>query len=312
MDWYRMYHDARNDNKLLSLTDAQFRVWFRALTFASDRVADKRGTITDCSEVVLAWEVAGGDVVLLRETLARLEELAIVERSPEGGLRFLGWRTRQYVEKPADVATRQAAYREKKKQEAQAAQKKQARRAATTADAQPELALEADPAAALVVSDVAGDTPRKRAPDIIWDVLVELFGEPGTPDERSKRNKAVKQFRVGAQSSGITEEEMVRRIQRAHENWPLVMRDAVETPNGIASNIGILLKGAPKPASRGPATAARYSAVDEIARRLEVIRGAREHDDGQGHGLEPPGLRGVSGGAGQADRQLPAQSRLAG
>lgn len=71
MQWLRLYHEARNDAKLRSLTDAQFRVWFNLLCYASEQ--SKRGTIEEVDVNVLALEVAGGDIELLDETVKRLE-----------------------------------------------------------------------------------------------------------------------------------------------------------------------------------------------------------------------------------------------
>jgi hypothetical protein len=77
LDWLKLYHEARRDGKLETLTDAQHRVWFRGLVFASEQ-RDQRGTIPEMDARVLAIEIAGGDVALLDETLAVLSKLRIV------------------------------------------------------------------------------------------------------------------------------------------------------------------------------------------------------------------------------------------
>lgn len=77
LDWLKLYHEARRDGKLETLTDAQHRVWFRGLVFASEQ-RDQRGTIPEMDARVLAIEIAGGDVALLEETLAVLSKLRIV------------------------------------------------------------------------------------------------------------------------------------------------------------------------------------------------------------------------------------------
>lgn len=76
MQWFKLYVEARNDAKLRSLSDTQFRVWFNLLCFASEQSA--RGVIDVEDAQLLAIEVAGGDLVLLDETCAALHALRIV------------------------------------------------------------------------------------------------------------------------------------------------------------------------------------------------------------------------------------------
>lgn len=87
MAWFRMFVEARNDAKLNSLTDAQFRVWFRLLCYAAEQ--GDRGRIEGRDLDVLAVEVACGDVQLLGETLKRLETLHVLQCNVEG--RFLAF-----------------------------------------------------------------------------------------------------------------------------------------------------------------------------------------------------------------------------
>lgn len=81
MHWFRMHHEARNDAKLRTLTDAQFRVWFNLLCFASEQ--PDRGTIESTDDNLLALEVSGGDVDLMNQTIARLQTLRILTESDE-------------------------------------------------------------------------------------------------------------------------------------------------------------------------------------------------------------------------------------
>jgi hypothetical protein len=76
LPWLKLWHEARSDLKLRSLTDAQFRVWFSLLCFASEQ--PERGTILADDLGLLALEVSGGDIPLLDETLSRLVSLRIV------------------------------------------------------------------------------------------------------------------------------------------------------------------------------------------------------------------------------------------
>lgn len=106
MNWFRLYAEARNDAKLRSLTDAQHRVWFNLLCYASEQT--ERGVIAEYDAELLALEVAGGDTDLLTGTLDRLARLRIVTVAPDT-ISFIHWLERQY-DKPSD---RPAAVRER-------------------------------------------------------------------------------------------------------------------------------------------------------------------------------------------------------
>lgn len=100
MQWFRMYTEARNDAKLRSLTDGQFRVWFNLLCFAAEQ-PEERGAIIGYDLDLLAVEVAGGDTELLTETLERLERLRILDRGDDS-VGFRAFADRQY-DKPSDA-----------------------------------------------------------------------------------------------------------------------------------------------------------------------------------------------------------------
>lgn len=97
--WFRVYNDARTDNKLRTLTDAQHRVWFDLLCLASEQ-HEARGTVPCGNPRVLALEVAHGDVELLDATIAQLVDLDIVTRDDDG-ITFVHWNERQY-DRPSD------------------------------------------------------------------------------------------------------------------------------------------------------------------------------------------------------------------
>lgn len=112
MDWLKLYVDARNDRKLASLTDGQFRVWFNLLCMAGE--SKERGTVPRMETDLLALEVAGGDTDLLQGTIDKLVKLQILgchamshDLSVTGVTSetlcyyFISWDTRQY-EKPSD------------------------------------------------------------------------------------------------------------------------------------------------------------------------------------------------------------------
>ncbi len=117
-EWYRMYYEARTDKKLAMLTDAEHRTWFALMCLAAE--PPLWGTTKPMGELELAAEVAKGKVVVLRTTLAKLAPrpsgLDIAETLPDGSVRFLHWRDRQYTypsDMPEAVGKRVTKHRER-------------------------------------------------------------------------------------------------------------------------------------------------------------------------------------------------------
>lgn len=119
MQWLRLYSEARTDNKLRTLTDAQHRVWFNLLCFAGEQAT--RGEIQERDQFMLAIECASGDEGLLVETLGILLRLRIIEYQEDGSFRFSAWESRQY-DKPSDrpEATAERKRRSREKAESHA------------------------------------------------------------------------------------------------------------------------------------------------------------------------------------------------
>lgn len=63
--------------------------------------------------------------------------------------------------------------------------------------------------------------PRKRAPNLVWDALSYVFGEPTTRSAQQVRGKVVASLRA----AGATPDEIVARAKR----WPLHFGDAAMT-----------------------------------------------------------------------------------
>ena len=97
MEWFRLYNDARSDNKLKLLTDSEFRVWINMLCLASDQEEAQRGTIPPMDSFVLAAEVAHADEALLDATVDKLRRLKTVECCEDGAIHFLKWEEKQPV-----------------------------------------------------------------------------------------------------------------------------------------------------------------------------------------------------------------------
>ena len=115
MNWLCLYHEARTDRKLQTLSDAQFRVWFNLLCFAGEQ--PERGTIAAENPYLLAVEVAQGDAALLADTLDRLAKLDIV-RIDGPRIVFIHFAERQYAkpsDRPERVADRVQRHRERQR-----------------------------------------------------------------------------------------------------------------------------------------------------------------------------------------------------
>jgi len=113
VNWLRLYSEARNDRKLASFTDAEFRVWFNLLCMAGE--SRQRGTVAYDDLDLLALETANGDVELLAATLAKMTRLKMVSGDGQT-ITFLHWDDRQY-DKPSDApdATRERKQRSRDK-----------------------------------------------------------------------------------------------------------------------------------------------------------------------------------------------------
>lgn len=113
MEWFRMYHEARNDAKLRTLSDAQFRTWFNLLCLAAER--EENGRINYDDETLLAVEVSNGDEEILIDTIERLKKLRILNFG-DGFIEFDKFTKRQFI-KPSDapekVKERVARHRQK-------------------------------------------------------------------------------------------------------------------------------------------------------------------------------------------------------
>lgn len=97
--WFRLYTEARNDRKLESFPDDEFRVWFRLLCYAAEN--DVRGICPyNGDNTVLAIEVANGDEELLSRAVKRMALMRMVYEE-EGHLVFAAFAERQY-DKPSD------------------------------------------------------------------------------------------------------------------------------------------------------------------------------------------------------------------
>ncbi len=166
MLWLRLYSEARNDAKLESLSDEQFRVWFRLLCFANEQ--PERGSIAGIDEELLAVEVAKGDVELLQETIQRLVKLRILSVG-EDNVRFVNWEKRQF--QSDDVTERVRKHRESKRSthEGETLQKRCSNVDVTPTDTDTEADTEKDktlppPAAEAAPADPPKQSSKPRQP----------------------------------------------------------------------------------------------------------------------------------------------------
>ena len=100
-DWFRIYNEARNDRKLDTLNDREFRCWFNLMCMASE-AKSPRGTVPSMAPEVLALEAAHGDRKSLDSCLTKCAALGMIDVQPDGALQIVKWAARQY-DKPSDV-----------------------------------------------------------------------------------------------------------------------------------------------------------------------------------------------------------------
>lgn len=119
LPWFRMYSEARTDNKLRTLADDEHRVWFNLLCLAAEQ--GERGTISGQEPFLLAVEVANGDEDLLECTVGKLVRLRIVRRGEDGAIAFINFGARNH-DKPSDLpdATRERKARQRERERASA------------------------------------------------------------------------------------------------------------------------------------------------------------------------------------------------
>lgn len=79
--------------------------------------------------------------------------------------------------------------------------------------------------------------PRER--DLVWDTLVELYGDVANDNERGRRNKAVQQLK----QAGATPEEIRTRFERYAD---IFGEDTINTDTALASNWSRLAEDKPK------------------------------------------------------------------
>ena len=115
LPWFRMYYEARTDQKLATLTDSEHRVWFKLLCYAAEQ--EDRGIISGVKDHVIAIEAAGGDHTLLNGTLQKLLDLDMIAIT-ENALRFVHFNERNYdypSDQPAAIGNRVRKHREMKR-----------------------------------------------------------------------------------------------------------------------------------------------------------------------------------------------------
>jgi hypothetical protein len=117
LPYFKLFTEAGDDPKLRSLSDAQFRVWFRLLCCVARQ--PKRGTVRGLPERLVAVEVADGDLDLLVATLDALQALRMVAWRREDPDRddleivFLNFEKRQAMNTPKKPSEERARVRER-------------------------------------------------------------------------------------------------------------------------------------------------------------------------------------------------------
>lgn len=241
MPWFKVYIEARTDKKLAHLTLAERGVWINLLSYASEQ--DERGAFDASNRRILAMECAERDMKTLDRTLQKLQEaehLVCVE-GREGWLRFRTFSERQ-ARKPSDEpsATAERQRRSRASRKSNAVSHAVTRDSVTNGDVtRLDRDIERDNSS--VISNRGGNisvlapnvTPMQRregegatAPrrkstqnNPLWDVLVEVFYQPSTKDERSIFGKVARELR----EMGATPDDVRARAKQHSEtcDWDL-------------------------------------------------------------------------------------------
>lgn len=90
--WFRVYHEARCDSKLMALTDAEFRTWFNLLCYSCEK--EPRGQVPWDDPEFVAIEIRT-DIDELTSAVARMERLRLIETVGES-IAFPSFERRQY------------------------------------------------------------------------------------------------------------------------------------------------------------------------------------------------------------------------
>jgi hypothetical protein len=254
MPWFRMYNESRNDRKLDTLADDEFRVWHKLLCCASE--GKDRGSIEADDRELLAIEVARGDEELLGRTLARLVKLKIV-RDDGPAIVFINFLKRNY-DKPSDTpqatAERQRRHREKGRDEgvtetvsrdvtpghAQEEKRREEKRVEETIYPPSPQVGEGGGAAAPRQEDAPLPPPRfpkpkdmpppKRPPDLLFEAVCEacdIDWHQLTDPERGKVNAAVGQIRKAGGTPPLVRDHA--------DNYALQFTTPL-TPSALAGN----------------------------------------------------------------------------
>jgi hypothetical protein len=169
--WLKVWHEARNDAKLRSLTDQQFRVWFNLLCFASEQ--SERGTIRGMPHAHVAVEVSGGDQDLLLVVTDALQALRIVtwRYTDDGALEIVFRNFEKYQavrdsERPERVKARVAKHR-KSKASGSVTAGNERKRAVTGVTG---LDVEGDVEEELIPPPPEGGIPHPRKPEDLADI----------------------------------------------------------------------------------------------------------------------------------------------
>jgi hypothetical protein len=256
--WFRMYAEARTDAKLRTLTDAEFRVWFNLLCYASEQ--DERGTIPPTDPFLLAVEVAGGDEALLEETMTRLVMLRMVDVGDSADtITFSKFTERQY-DKPSDApdATRERKARQRAKQRESrvtTAESRPLSRDVTPSHA-PEKRREEEskeyspptpPPGEETQSGIVNERRRE-----VWDALVEGTGiKPETSSERSRFGKSVAELLA----LDATRPEILKRCASYRQHYP----NTTITDRALVNNWSTVAGAPPRASPNGRPTQADHN-----------------------------------------------------
>lgn len=247
MPWFKVYDEAQNDPKLESLSDAQFRVWFKLLCLANKQT--ERGAITGYDDLdLLAVEVARGDTDLLRQTLTRLVKLRIVSWCEEdcNTTTFVNFTKRQ-ARKPSDepeaVKKRVQSHRAGKRNAANTSNKEEKRGVTrytqneTTPEEEEDIERDIDTSSLTSIetkeqTEVVNTHSAADAAERVFQGFFEEFWQlyPKNADgQKPQKPKAVE----AARKVSIRDRPLVLKAVKHYAGCSAVQRGAVKYPQGF-------------------------------------------------------------------------------
>lgn len=224
--WYIQFdvNDWIGDTACIRVASRGFWITAICAMWRLDQCGQISGTISYLAKVCICREDEA------RAAIEDIESFNVgdVQRENNGVITLINRRMSREFKKRQDAANRQLKHREKKchTKVTHVSREKNAHSYSNSNSYKKEIPSES-PASApnLIPPESLIETPpkRARAPNPIWDVVVELFYRDGVPEsQKSAVGKIVKDFN----SVGATADEIRTRYERYRNGWPNIAHTA--------------------------------------------------------------------------------------